>query len=197
MIYIDESIWDFDLQEALATVSAERRQQALRYRQEIDQRLCVAAYRLLQRALQQEYGITDLPQFSYAPNGKPSLIHHTPYTIHFSISHCNKAVACALSDSPVGIDVETFAHYSEDVARRVMNESELQEILTSARPEVTFTRLWTMKESFYKLTGAPAPETGKHTGGDIDILNMLDQATHCRFTTVIHPQFAVTHCTLK
>ena len=189
MIYIDENIWDFDLQEALAAVSPERREYALRYRQELDQRLCVAAYRLLQRALQQEYGITECPQLSYASNGKPSLIRHAPGTIHISLSHCDKAVACAVSASPVGIDVETFDHYSEDVARSVMSENELHEILASARPEVAFTRFWTMKESFYKLVG---DEIDSH-----DIPHMLDKAETCRFTTIIHPEFAITCCSFN
>ena len=57
MIYIDDHIHDFDLQEALETVSPQRRAQALRYRHERDQRLCIAAYRLLQQALLKEYGI--------------------------------------------------------------------------------------------------------------------------------------------
>ena len=62
MIYIDDHIDDFDLQEALATVSAQRREQALRYRHERDRRLNVAAYRLLHRSLMTEYGINELPK---------------------------------------------------------------------------------------------------------------------------------------
>ena len=187
MIYIDENIWDFDLQEALDEVSPERREYALRYRQELDQRLSVVAYRLLQRALQQQYGLDLQPRFVFGDSGKP-LLEGFP-DIHFSLSHCSMAVACAVGDGPVGIDVETFDHYSEEVARRVMNPDEMRQIITSSCPEVAFTRLWTMKESFFKMAGTPI--------GDNDISQMLDQATHCRFTTIIHPQFTVTRCTLK
>lgn len=187
MIYIDENIWDFDLQEALAAVRPERREYALRYRQKLDQRLCLAAYRLLQQALRQQYGISDPPRFVFDDGGKPMLDGYPD--IHFSLSHCRLAVACAVSDSPVGIDVETFDHYSEEVARRVMNPDEMHQIITSSRPEVAFTRLWTMKESYYKMSGTPV--------GDNDIPRMLDQADDCRFTTIIHPQFTVTRCTLK
>lgn len=183
MIYIDENIWDFDLQEALDEVSPERREYALRYRRELDQRLCVAAYRLLHRALRQEYGITELPRFACAPNGKPSLVHHSLYTIHFSMSHCPSAVACAVSDSPVGIDVETFDHYDEELARHVMNDDEMLRILSSANPAVEFTRLWTMKESLYKMKGeAQIP----------DVKNMLLHTADCRFTTLIKDNYALT-----
>ena len=195
MIYIDENIWNFDLQEALAAIPPWRREYALRYRQELDQRLCVAAYLLLQRALRQQYGIGEPPRLVFTGAGKPILDGHPD--IHFSLSHCRLAVACAVSDTPVGIDVEAHDHYDPEVAQRVMNQQEMHQIITSANPEVTFTRLWTMKESFYKLTGASSLKTGNHAGDDIDIPNLLDQATHCRFTTIVHPQFTVTRCTSK
>lgn len=183
MIYIDENIWDFDLQETLATVSPQRRQQALRYCQERDQRLCVAAYRLLQRALLQEYGITDLPQFTYDNKGKPSLIGHN--SIHFSLSHCREAVACAVSDRPIGIDIEMLDHYSEKVAALTMNEEEMVQIKTSPHPNTEFTRLWTMKESLLKATGYD---------NDGDIANMLSQASLCHFVTITTPDYIITTC---
>ena len=183
MIYIDDHIDDFDLQEALATVSAQRREQALRYRHERDRRLNVAAYRLLHRALMTEYGINELPQFTYDSNGKPALAGYPD--IHFSMSHCRVAVACAVSDRPVGIDIETLDHYSEGVAARVMNDDEMRQILESPYPNVAFTRLWTMKESLFKLTGDDC-------GGDI--ARMLQESTRYCFTTVDYPQFIVTDC---
>lgn len=189
MIYVDENIWDFDLHEALNAVSPERREYALRYRHELDQRLCIAVYRLLQRALMQEYGISQCPRFSFAPNGKPMLSFETPMlpVIHFSMSHCRLAVACAVSDKPVGIDVETFDHYDEEVARRVMNDDEMQRILSSPDPAVEFTRLWTMKESLYKMRGdSQIP----------DVRNMLNHTPHCRFTTTIKPDYALTTSSL-
>ena len=118
MIFYDDHIWDFDLQQALAEVSPQRREYALRYRQERDQRLCVAAYRLLHRALQLEYGIDEAPVFNYDAHGKP-VFQGCP-DIHFSLSHCHDAVACAVSDHLVGIDIESTEHYTIDVARHVM-----------------------------------------------------------------------------
>ena len=105
---------DFDLRQALTEVSAQRREQALRYRHERDQRLSVAAYRLLQHALQTEYGIQQPPVLAYGTNGKPMLAEW-PY-IHFSLSHCREAAACVVSDNPVGIDIESIDHYDEAVA---------------------------------------------------------------------------------
>ena len=184
MIYIDENIDGFDLDEALAAVSPQRRKYALRYRQERDQRLCIAAYRLLQRALLLEYGVDELPVFIYDVNGKPMLQGHPE--IHFSLSHCHVAVAVAVSDSPIGIDIETTGHYSPEVARQVMSDVEIRQIEASACPEVAFTRLWTMKESLFKLTG-------DDNGGDS--AGMLASASQYHFTTTVHPRYIYTTCT--
>ena len=90
MIYIDQKIEDFDLKEALAMVSQQRRDHALRYRQERDQRLSLGAYRLLQRALNVEYGITEPPVFDYDSHGKPLLTDY-PH-IFFNMSHLLTAI---------------------------------------------------------------------------------------------------------
>ena len=57
MVYIDDHIDDFDLQAALAELSEQRRQQALRFRFERGQRTCALAYLLLKRALHEEFDI--------------------------------------------------------------------------------------------------------------------------------------------
>ena len=183
MIYIDENIDGFDLEQGLKEISPQRREYALRYRNERDQRCCVAAYRLLQRALQQEYGITELPELEHDENGKPSLAGRPD--IHVSLSHCRDAVACVVSDQPIGIDVETRDHYSPEVAQRVMSEEEMCHIMASSDPATAFTRLWTMKESLFKLTG-------DDQGGDI--ARMLDNAQCYRFTTVATTAWVLTTC---
>ena len=151
MVYIDEHIDDFDLQAALAEISEQRREQALRFRFERGQRTCVLAYLLLKKALREEYGLTQNPLFEYGEHGKPSIVGHPE--IHFNLSHCRQAVACAVSSRPVGIDVESVARYKDSIARYTMNDEELRLIEAAEHPEVAFTRLWTMKEARLKLTG--------------------------------------------
>ena len=183
MIYIDNHIMDFDLQQALSQVSAQRREQALRYRHERDQRLSVAAYRLLQQALLTEHGIEQPPILAYGANGKPMLAEW-PH-IHFSLSHCREAAACVVSDKPVGIDIESIDHYDEAVAAQVMSEDELRHIHAAPTPAIAFTRLWTMKESLYKLTG-----------GDpgADILQLLATRELYDFNTIFLPHCVCTVC---
>lgn len=146
--------------------------------------MCLAAYRLLQHALLQEYGINEAPVFTYGNKGKPLLQGHPD--IHFSLSHCHEAVAVAVSEHPVGIDIETVDHYNPEIARHVMSDDEMRQIEASAQPEIAFTRLWTMKESLYKLTG------DDHGG---DMAGMLSDISKYRFTTTVHPRFIYTACT--
>jgi len=151
MVYIDDQIERLDMAEVLQTISTQRREQALRYKHKQGQRLCVAAYLLLKRALCKEEGILENPIFEYGEHGKPFIVGHPE--LHFSLSHCKEAAACVLSHKPVGIDVESIGRYRDSVARYAMSEAEMSRILHADRPEVEFTRLWTMKESLLKLTG--------------------------------------------
>lgn len=183
MTYLDDHINDFDLQQALSEVSPQRRAYALRYRTERDQRLSIAAYRLLHRALLHEYGIQEPPLFTFDANGKPHLQQY-PH-IHFSMSHCRRAVACAVSDEPVGIDIEMLDIIDEGVAAAVMSKEEQQQIIAAGHIDVAFYRLWTMKESLYKLTG---------DDNNGDICHMLDKMPPVTFETTVFPHYVCTTC---
>lgn len=118
----------------------------------------VAAFALLQQALKTEFGITDF-RFVYSGQGKPHLEAHPD--IHFNLSHCRKAVACAISNYPVGIDVETLGRYKESLAEYTMNTDEMRKILAAddtlhegiCERDIVFTTFWTRKEAFAKLIG--------------------------------------------
>ena len=72
-ILVSENIGDFDLKAALAEISEQRREQALKFRYEQGQRLCVLAYLLLKQALREVYGITDNPLFESMSTASPRL----------------------------------------------------------------------------------------------------------------------------
>lgn len=186
MIYIDDRIWDFDLAAALAAVSPERRAYATKYIHELDQRLSVASFLLLKRALSQEFGMDSVPPFVYDSNGKPRLEGFPD--MHFNLSHCREAVACAVGSTPVGIDVECMGKLDADVVAMTMSQREQERIAASPQPEVEFTRLWTMKESLFKLIGKNQDE---------DIRSMLDNVADYHFQTTIYPRYICTVCTLN
>ena len=185
MIYVREDIWDFDLESSLREISEQRREQALRFKHEQGRRLCVLAYLLLKQGLREEYGIMDNPVFEYNEHGKPSIVGHPE--IFFNLSHCKEAVACAISDQPVGIDVESVRSYKERLARYTMNDEEVRDIETSEQPDTTFIRLWTMKEATMKLVG---------TGISKDMKSVIDTEKY-KYTTVDRQRYIYTVCSFR
>ena len=64
----------------------------------------ILAELLLRQALWEEYGLTELPRIETGEKGKPFFPDHPE--LHFNLSHCQTAAACALDASPVGVDVQ-------------------------------------------------------------------------------------------
>ena len=160
MIYLNDDIEAFDWQAALPLLSEQRRQQCLKFKHELGRKTCAAAYLLLCQGLCREYGIEEPPVFEYGEHGKPAIAGHPE--ICFNMSHCREAALCVLSDRPVGVDVESIRRYSESLARYTMNDREMQLILKARRPEVEFTRLWTLKEAVVKRSGEGIRNDMKH-----------------------------------
>lgn len=137
------------LDKDMALLPTWRREQALRYRHFQGQKDCTLSYLLLCQALEEEYGITDKPAFLVGEHGKPSLQEHPG--IHFNMSHCTNAIACAVDNMPIGIDVEsTRRKISDALIRHTMSPQEQEEI---AGDPIRFFRLWTQKEALVKLHG--------------------------------------------
>ena len=78
----------------------------------------------------------------YAGNGKPV---YSGLEIHFNLSHAGTCVVCAVSDRPVGIDIERPRKNAIKVAERFFTQAECDWI--------GFARIWTLKEAYAKLTG--------------------------------------------
>ncbi len=100
------------------------------------------------------YGLGVLPPVQTGPHGKPSFGDAFP--LHFNLSHSGAGAALAVSDAPVGIDLECGdGHRWEALSQRFFSPEE-QAFLAAqppaARPQ-TFILLWTCKESLYKYIG--------------------------------------------
>ncbi len=179
---VSEEIWGFDLEAALKEISEQRREQALKFRHELGQRLCVLAYQLLKQGLREEYGFTENPIFEYNEHGKPAIVGHPE--IFFNLSHCKEAVVCVISDQPIGVDVESIREYKENLVRYTMNDEEISLITAAENPAVAFIRLWTMKEATMKLIG---------TGISNDMKTVIDTRTY-KYTTVERQRYIYTIC---
>ena len=177
ILYIDDFTAE-DIEGLLESLPAWRRQQALRFRHEAGRRQCILAYEALRRSLRERYGIAEAPDFDYNSHGKPSL-RQLPH-IHFSLSHCHRAVGCLLDDAPCGLDLETLRPVRDSLVSYTMNEDERCQILSDDTPDLAFLRLWTRKEAVLKLRGTGIDGSMKEVlaprlMGDIRLHTSLDR----------------------
>ena len=135
----------------LRLLPPQRYEKAMTYRFLPDRKRCVRAYMLLWEGLSREYGVESAPLFDFGSHGKP-VLRDDP-GLHFSLSHSGNAVLCALDRRPVGADIEMIRHHNLEHLLSVFSDRERASIEQAASPELCFTRLWTRKESYLKLTG--------------------------------------------
>lgn len=134
--------------ELLDKLTKTRKEKTLRYKQEIDRKQSLGAGLLLKQCLD-EYGI-NIEKIRYGDNGKPEADG-----ICFNLSHSRDRVVCAISEKPVGCDIEKIGKFREGIAERYFTDSEVQylEQFEGEEKVEEFYRLWTMKESYLKMTG--------------------------------------------
>lgn len=96
-------------------------------------------------------------------NGKPCY-EYLP-NCFFNISHCSTAVAVAVAHAPVGVDIESPRTVKPGAVRKCCNPGELSYIFDAPFSQITlqkdltpeqakrFLNLWTLKESYVKMTG--------------------------------------------
>jgi 4'-phosphopantetheinyl transferase len=134
----------------LPLVSDQRREQALRYKHLFGQYCCLKSYEMLTKLLASTpYTLHSTPSFLYNEHGAPSL----PGGPYFSLSHSKRGIAVAISDEPIGIDIEAIRPLSEGLVQKAMNPQEQAQIAAAANPEQECIRLWTRKEAYVKMQG--------------------------------------------
>lgn len=141
----DRALFDREYQ----TMPLSRREKIDRLKSQSDKCLSLGAGVLLKEALQKE-GIEDYDVL-YTKKGKPYLPGHDD--IKISLSHSHEMVMCVISDNNVGCDIELIKPINLNIAKRFFSEEEYNEIIESDNKEQAFCRLWTLKESFLKVTG--------------------------------------------
>lgn len=107
------------------------------------------------RAALRAHGIEDSEcGYEIAPGGKPRLLHGA---FHFSLSHTDGGALCALSDAPIGADLEAYPPRIEREYRalvhRFFTAEEQAYFLSHGATAQDFFLLWTRKESYLKYTG--------------------------------------------
>ena len=84
-------------------------------------------------------------------------VHGKPQVegLHFNLSHTGNIVVCAIAEAPVGCDVESVRTAPDGVAEHFFckNERNYLEQFEGERYDEEFYRIWTLKESYVKMTG--------------------------------------------
>lgn len=113
----------------------------------------IARYHLMQKnSVAPDNGLLRIERH---PKGKP----YFPYLpdMHFSVSHSGGIFLCALSDEPVGIDIQEYKNRPDEaercrkIAARFFHPDEVDAL--DADTVLAFYNIWTAKEAYVKLTG--------------------------------------------
>lgn len=104
---------------------------------------------LLLKEVLLRYGI-DAKAEKKGINGKPEI-----EGICFNLSHSDEMVLCAVSETEVGCDIEKVKDIPPRLVSRFFAEEEKRYLdsLTDEKRKNEMIRIWTMKESYVKMTG--------------------------------------------
>ena len=141
-----------DEAQVLRLLPPERREKALRCRRQEDRLRSAAAGLLLARYAQQ-LGFDRFPEVREGAYGKP-YFPDAPQA-QFSLSHSGGYAALATSSLPVGVDIQEIRPERVMAAARFLTEAEQAQLTALPQEEEVqaFFRLWTLKESYGKMTG--------------------------------------------
>lgn len=148
-----------------------------------DKRRSLAGLILLRKKIAERYGLTDY-EFTYNENGKPLLDF-----CYFSISHSGEYVACALGNTPVGVDTEVIRDIPFRNDYRLFTLEEVVYVNECEKEHnLRFFEIWTKKEAYIKAKGFKLID-----GSGINVLNLPD----AEFSTEIIGENMLTLCKIK
>lgn len=144
--------------EELRILSQPEREFLSRLRKPEDRVSYAKAHILLRRSLQKYTGVAaaDL-EFTTSTTGKPELIRSRGLQhIEFNLTHCETMVACAISLTPVGIDVEpNFRVLEPETIQHILHREEWQLLqgVNASDQATEIMHFWTCKEAALKALG--------------------------------------------
>ena len=110
----------------------------------------ISSWKLLEKAIADSFGYT-MRELNFTKNGYGKWECDK---VCFSISHTKDAVAVAISDTPVGVDMESVEafdkRHTEKLCEKILCPGE------SVADNLQLLKLWTQKESIYKYLGSGA-----------------------------------------
>lgn len=141
-------------------VSLERRNKVERLHHMNDKKRCIITEILIQYLIRKETEkVIDDIKICYTSLGKPYI---EGVNKKFNISHSGSWVVCALSDVPVGVDIEYIDESITSMKNLILSKEEYKRYEKSQNKDEFLYRTWTQKESYVKYLGVglnmPFPE---------------------------------------
>lgn len=141
----------------LAALPKLRQKEILKKMKIDDRKRSLAGDMLAKRYLSRLYTVSpESIAFARGENGKPYVLN---IPAHFNISHSGPYTVLAVSDGPIGVDLEMIGDFSAILAHRYFNEDELRYIAgesPSRKKSIMqrcFYEIWTAKEAYLKYKG--------------------------------------------
>ncbi len=136
---------DYDLYYSLMTDSRKKRVDKLKNLSDKKSTVCG------EMLVKKHYGPDSV--IEYDNRGKPYLKNKKGF---FSISHSKGLVAVAVSDNPVGLDIERIRNINFNIIKKVCTDSEKEYVLNGGNKEeqnIRLIEIWTFKEAYFKYMG--------------------------------------------
>ena len=130
----------------LELVGPERRKKVIRYLQPDDRKRSLGAGIIIKKILN-ENGLSE-SCLRYSENEKP-----VADFLYFNVSHAGDYVVGVVSDCEVGCDIEKAVDAPLEIAERYFFAEEYEYIKSAVDKDRAFFTLWTLKESYMKMTG--------------------------------------------
>ena len=158
IFYYDINKMSDDLyNKGLDSIPLIRKKEILKKANTSDRKLSLAGDILTRKYLSRLYNIPEEKlEIKKGENGKPYVLN---IPAHFNVSHSGDYTVLAISDRPIGIDLEIIRDFSAILAKKYFNEDELKYISgnSSSRKkslmQKCFYEIWTAKEAYLKFTG--------------------------------------------
>ena len=160
-----------DIESCLGKVSPARREKTLRLAGDDDKRRSLGAEMLLIKAAGRDDYVLSKNEKPYFPDNE----------VFFSLAHCGDYAVCAVSDVPVGVDIELPRVGGARLAKRFFQPDEAALVY-----DREFCRLWTLKESYIKYADLRL--------GDVRSFSVVSGAEGCSFSSASYGEYLIGCC---
>ena len=108
--------------------------------------------------------------------GRSPRVTNLPSEIHVNLSHSKGIICFAISDMPIGVDIEACERQRDFYAlsKMFMNDSERERLAAMNEPSAFFYRCWCVKEAYYKAQPLAEQENLHFTGIALDDIDNSD-----------------------